>query len=183
MKYRSNFIVANCHRATILAMTWHAACELKINYRNGERTAGMVSLPSYKESPPGIQIDDLSVEKLRSLISKRKQNSADFGVFRLHTINNLDIQKNDYETGNEDVKIFALKRKSASVFRVELPSDLRPERDVNHKIEVDEDAKPPHNSIFHLSSAERLATKEYVIDLTKKKIRSSISPYGVPLFL
>lgn len=90
-------------------------------------------------------------------------------MFCLHTINNLDIQRSKYETGNEDVEKLTLNKEFESVFRDELPPGLPPKRDVNHEIELDEGTKPPHKDFFHFSPAEIIATEKYVIDLLKKK--------------
>jgi hypothetical protein len=71
----------------------------------------------------------------------------------------------------------------SDVFRSELPEGLPPKRSVDHGIETEHGAKPPHRSLYQLSSAELQAAKDYVMDLMKKgKIRPSKSPYGAPLF-
>lgn len=60
---------------------------------------------------------------------------------------------------------------------------MPPKRSVDHVIETEEGAKPPHRPLFQLSPSELLATKEYIIDLLRSgKIRPSKSPYGAPLF-
>lgn len=60
---------------------------------------------------------------------------------------------------------------------------MLPQRDVDHKIEIDPGATSPHRGIFQLSPAELIATKEYVTELLKKrKLRPSKSPFGAPLF-
>jgi Reverse transcriptase (RNA-dependent DNA polymerase) len=54
---------------------------------------------------------------------------------------------------------------------------------MDHSIETEPGAKPPHRPLYQLSPAELHAAKEYVVDLMHKgKIRPSKSPYGAPLF-
>jgi hypothetical protein len=54
---------------------------------------------------------------------------------------------------------------------------------VDHSIETEPGAKPPHRPFYQLSPAELHTAKEYVIDMMHKgKIRPSKSPYGAPLF-
>ncbi len=69
------------------------------------------------------------------------------------------------------------------MFREELPPGLPPKRRVDHEIETDKDAKPPHRPLYQLSPVELKAMKDYVQELLDKgKIRPSKSPYGAPLF-
>lgn len=64
-----------------------------------------------------------------------------------------------------------------------MPSGLPPQRPVDHAIETDPEASPPHRALFQLSPSELDATREYVTDLLRLgKIRPSSSPYGAPLF-
>lgn len=71
----------------------------------------------------------------------------------------------------------------SSVFRDNLPASLLPHRSVDHAIETEPGAKPPHRPLYQLSPAELVAAKEYVVDLLQKgKIRPIRSPYGAPLF-
>ena len=64
-----------------------------------------------------------------------------------------------------------------------LPYGLPPKRNVDHAIEVENGTKPPYRPLLQLSSAELVATKEYIVDLiSRRNIRRSKSPYGAPLF-
>lgn len=64
-----------------------------------------------------------------------------------------------YDSQKEYFDTTILLQKYHDVFRYDLPEDLPPIREVDHKIETFPDAKPPHRSIFQLSPAELVATK------------------------
>lgn len=82
-----------------------------------------------------------------------------------------------------DSELEALLGRYKEVFREDLPAGLPPERDVDHAIETDREAKPPQRGLYQLSPAEMLAVKDYLVDLLKKKkIRRSKSPFGASLF-
>ncbi len=54
---------------------------------------------------------------------------------------------------------------------------------MDHEIETEKEAKPPHRPLYQLSTVELKAMKEHVQNLLKSgKIRPSKSPYGAPLF-
>ncbi len=73
--------------------------------------------------------------------------------------------------------------KYETVFQDDLPKGVPPGRAVDHAIEVEKDAKPPHRPLFQLSPAEFEAAKNYREDLLRNgKIRPSKSSYGAPLF-
>ena len=59
-------------------------------------------------------------------------------------------------------------QKFEEVFQSEL-SDVLPRKiEVDHEIEIEKDAKPPHRSLYQLSPVDLKATKYYVEDLMKK---------------
>jgi hypothetical protein len=54
---------------------------------------------------------------------------------------------------------------------------------VDHLIETEQGAEPPHQPLYQLATTELHAAKEYEVDLMhKRKMRQSNSPYGLPLF-
>lgn len=68
------------------------------------------------------------------------------------------------------------------VFTENLPSGLPQQRDFDYTIETDPQAKPPQRVLFQVSPSKSLARNEYLIDILKKKIRKSKSPFGANLF-
>lgn len=106
-------------------------------------------------------------------------------MYRAAIINALSSLKNSPWTSHPTIKpeIAHLIKEFSTVFRSELPAGLPPKREADHSIKLEENHKPPHSTIFELSPAELLATKEYVTDLSKEgKICPSRPPYGTPLF-
>ena len=67
------------------------------------------------------------------------------------------------------------------VFLDTLPKRRPPNRDIVHKIRIEEGAKPPSRPPYRLGLAEQDEMKEQVKDLLAQGfIRSSASPYSVP---
>ncbi len=52
-------------------------------------------------------------------------------------------------------------QKFITVFREELLPGLPPERTVDHEIETDENAEPPHRPLYQLSPVQLKAMKDY----------------------
>jgi Reverse transcriptase (RNA-dependent DNA polymerase) len=132
-----------------------------------------------------------------SLGSKTKVQSMSVKSFQrdLRTMNNrtaikvFKLVKVSYmgysldEVQRTDPRMEHVLKKCNDVFRSELPNGLPLKLSVDHSIETEPGAKPPHRPLYKLSPAELHAAKEYVVDLMHKgKIRPSKSPYGAPLF-
>lgn len=121
----------------------------------------------------------MGVKKFKSLLRKHA-HKEDFQVLHLMEINNLKHSK--VETVDTELpphiqqKKDKLLQKYKSVFRSELPEGLPPKRSVDHEILVDENAKPPHRTLFQLSPAELMATKDYVTDLLRKGKSDQVDP-------
>lgn len=184
-QYTSNWVVADCRYDIMLGMPWHVENDLKINYRTGKLSANGVALPTSAEPNRCISEQNLGVKKFRSLLRKKASSSRcdDIMIFQLRTIDPDSMKKTPIKQGKQDEELATLEAEFSMVFQDELPDGLPPRREVDHKIEILPYSKPPHRGIFQLSSAELLATKDYVTKLLKKgKIRPSKSPYGAPLF-
>lgn len=119
----------------------------------------------------------------RSLLRKKKRNWEDFCVYQVNHVNIAILETRVDMDYSKDPEVIKLEKEIEDVFRDELPARLPPERDVDHKIEVEPNSSPPHCRMFQPSPAELLAAKEYVADLLKKgKIRPSNYLYSAPLF-
>ena len=69
----------------------------------------------------------------------------------------------------------------ADIFQ-EPNSDLPPERDVEHEINIDPNAKVPAQRLYRLSFAESDELKQQIMKLLERNwIRPSTSPYGAPV--
>lgn len=182
-RYSSNWVVADCRYDVMLGVPWHVACQPKVDYDSGKLSTNGIDLPTVRDPSDTVKVHNLGVKKFRSLLRKKKRNSEDFIVFQVRVINNKHCSQKNPRAKSQDEDIIKLEEEFSTVFRDDLPSGLPPKRDVDHRIEVTPDSQPPHRGIFQLSSAELLATKEYVTDLLRKKKPPANIHMGHPSFL
>ena len=70
----------------------------------------------------------------------------------------------------------------ADVFPADLPEELPPRRDVDHRIELEPGTTPPSRPTYRLSPTELDELKKQLADLTKHGfIQPSKSPFGAPV--
>ena len=181
--YTSNWIVAECRYDVLLGMPWHVASNPLIDYERRIVRVDDDELPFdpfVKEHGPRVRVSNLGVKKFRKMLRKGKPEG--FQVFQV-VVREVPDDLRKVKKGKQDSKVDELLMKYECVFKDELPAGLPPKRSVEHTIEIEDGAKPPHRSLYQLSPAELAAAKDYVEDLLKKgKIRRSKSPYGAPLF-
>ena len=185
-KYRSNWLVADCRYDLLLGMPWHVSNNPLINYQKRfiKLRNGNIRVP-FKDSSRSTKIMNMSVKKFRRILNQRRYE-PEIEIFKVvpndKSSEQMDTSKNTLlNCAHQGLKL--LLNKFEGVFKSELPAGLPPKREVDHEIETEKDARPPHRSLYQLSPVELKATKEYVEDLLKKgKIRPSKSPYGAPLF-
>ena len=79
-----------------------------------------------------------------------------------------------------DPRVAALIEEFAAVLPEELPG-LPPEREIEHRIELQEGATPVRRAPYHMSIAEEEAKRLIKEYLTKGFIRASSSPWSAPL--
>jgi hypothetical protein len=184
-KYRYNFVVANCRHDVLLGMSWHVARDHNVSYpaREVQLKNGLI-LMSYKRRKTAevAKVHNTSIKSVRRELRKMQTMRNDIKSFQLIEVSNADCSQDELKV--DDARIKALMERYSDVFRTELPDGLPPKRSVDHAIETEPGAKPPHRSSYQLSHAELQAAKEYVVDLMKKgKIRPNRSLYGAPLFI
>lgn len=182
-QYKTSWIVANCRYDVMLGMPWHVENNPRVDYDSGKIWVGNTELPSAREFAHVIQVQNIGVKKFRSLLKKKWKSHDALALYQIHQINNFTTACEKKTKSIRDPELEELVTAFKDVFRDDLPDGLPPAREIDHKIETDPEAKPPHRGIFQLSPAELVATKEYVTNLLQKgKIRPSKSPYGAPLF-
>lgn len=182
-EYLSNFVVANCRYDVLLGMPWHVASNPQVSYPARVVQLKDDTLPvmtGAEEFGRVAKVHNMSIKRFRKEL-RQMRTRDDFKAFQLVELSNMDCTPD--EKRSIDPKMQSLLKEYSDVFRSELPDGLPPKRSVDHAIETENGAKPPHRSLYQLSPAELQAAKEYVVDLMKKgKIRPSKSPYGAPLF-
>ena len=178
--YKSNWLVASCRYDVLLGMPWHVAHNPAIDYEKKIVKIGHDEHNTNRSQCEHVpKVMNLSVKKFRNILRER---SPSIHVFQLVPVKQFETRKG-FKENYTNPGLKELLEKYNTVFQYDLPSGLPPERRIDHEIETDKDAKPPHRPLYQLSPIELKAMKDYVEDLLKKgKIRPSKSPYGAPLF-
>lgn len=181
--YTANWVVAECRYDVLLGMPWHVANSPCIDYKKRVVRVDDGNLPMERVIWNGtnrVKITNMSVKKFRKILRKGPPKKVQVYQVVIREISD-DLKK--VKKGVKDHKLDLLLEKYECVFRSELPAGLPPKRSVEHAIDTEDGAKPPHRPLYQLSPVELEAAKDYVEDLLRKgKIRRSKSPYGAPLF-
>lgn len=157
--HSSNWVVSDCRNDILLGMPWHIHCGPMIDYERKTVKVGYITLPTIAERNPSITVNNIGVKKFRSLLRKKHRNSSDFMVFQARNVNNIALAPVTPSNDPVDEELTRLREEFSTVFTDELPDGLPPQRDVDHKIEVNPQSTPPHSGMFQLSPAELIATK------------------------
>lgn len=180
-EYRSNWAIANIRYDILLGMPWNEHSKPVINYRTKQVKVENKMLPNSDPANiiSGIEIGNIGVRKFPSIIRKGKGNAE---VYMVHNITST-VRDTQNELKQKHHELAQVLEKYKSVIVDELPDGLPPKREVDHEIVEKENSSPPYRPTFQLSTAELVATKEYITKLIKSgKLRPSKSPYGSPLF-
>lgn len=126
LKYKSNWIVADCRYDILLGMPWHVECTPTVDYRTRTLKAGNTVLPSSLDSVGTVKVNNIGVKKFRSLLKKKNKNCQDFAVFQLRNgiVDRGKTKGNGSKNDDEDLR--KLKEEFQSVFRDDLPDGLPP---------------------------------------------------------
>jgi Reverse transcriptase (RNA-dependent DNA polymerase) len=85
-------------------------------------------------------------------------------------------------TNQNDPRIQPLLAEFQDVFPAELPAELPPQRDIDHRIELEPGSRPPWRPIYRMSPLELDTMREELNKLLKNgSIEPSKSPYGAPV--
>src|SRR3954447_9949996 len=126
-----------------------------------------ITLPSRRSSKVKI----VSAMQIRRIAKKEE-------VY-LCVIKNSDVDK---QLDQLDPRVRPLLLEYKDVFPEELPHDLPPQRNVDHKIDVVPGSEPFKRGIYPLSQQQLKVLREELDRLLELGlIRPSISPYGVPV--
>ena len=119
------------------------------------------------------------------LVKAAKEDGAQ--LFLAYIQHDSQIQRSNIDRPDEssaevqNIKL-PLLRMFADVFPADLPSELPPRRDVDHRIELEQGASPPSRPTYRLSPSELDVLRKQLDDLMAHKfIQPSQSPYGAPV--
>ena len=85
-------------------------------------------------------------------------------------------------TNAQDPRVKPILENFPDVFPKELPPGLPPSRDIDHRIELEPDSKPPWRPIYRMSPLELDAMRAELDRLLETgSIEPSLSPYGAPV--
>lgn len=149
-KYRSNWVVADCRYDFMLGMPWHRTVLPVVDYSSSLVEVAGCKLPLRLEDDGTVRVSSLGVKKFASLLRKRR-NCDDLEVFSL--VEASALQNNNTKTNDktEDSELEAILGSYKEVFREDLPAGLPPQRDVDHAIKTDPEAKPAQLGLYQLS--------------------------------
>jgi hypothetical protein len=145
-EYLSNFVVANCRYDVLLGRPWHVASNPQVSYPARVAQLKDDTLPvmtGAEEFGRAAKVHNMSIKRFRKEL--RNMHTRDyFKAFQLVQLSNMDCTQD--EKRSIDPKIKSLLKEHSDLFRSELPDGLPPKRSVDHAIETEHGAKPPHRS-------------------------------------
>jgi transposase InsO family protein len=129
--------------------------------------------PITTSSPPSTSIPLSSAKQIKKLIRKNKIDTIILASIRPEQHSNDESLPSDVQS---------LLSEFADVFPSQLPSQLPPRRDVDHRIELTQTTPPTLRSVYRMSSTELDELKKQLDDLVASGfIRPSKSPFGAPV--
>ena len=164
----------------ILGMSWLSRVNPQIDWSTGSMTI------LDRRGRPSITHFLLKHKELKRCIRK---NALDvILVLRTCVLNQLEDSKPSLAGGFDKEKAEAERRRLVAeypdCFPPDLPMELPPEREVDHRIELVAGSTPPSRPTFRMSPSELDEIKRQIDDLLSKGlIRPSKSPYGAPVIL
>src|SRR4051812_18327018 len=85
-------------------------------------------------------------------------------------------------TNELDPRVIPILKDFADVFPEELPAELPPKRDIDHRIQLEANSSPPWRPIYRMSPLELDAMRKELDKLLRNgSIEPSLSPYGAPV--
>lgn len=132
--------------------------------------------PSPSPSPPSpYQL--LSAQKMGKLLCRDQE--VEWAVLGLAMSDSVVSEVNSTQLQSHASKVLT---DFADVFPSDLPSDLPPRRDVDHRIELLPGSQPTSRPIYRMSPGELDELKKQLQELTDSGfIQPSKSPYGAPV--
>ena len=170
---------------------WNPQIDWKNNvmkWKLGSRVVEVSGIPTTSESEQisslfnlGSYVEEISAQRMRRLAQREPVFLA---VVRSVTENERNVmEKNEKEVKTEyPVQVGEILRDFSDVFPKDLPKELPPQREVDHRIELIPGAEPPHRAPYRMSPQGLDELRKQLKDLTEKGyIRPSVSPFGAPV--
>ena len=159
----------------ILGKTWLNYYNPKIDWLNNiiefNKSGKSFKIIAKDKNSPGI--------KLVSAMQLKKDFKSKEDFMFVCYISNENQKKTNHINST---KIQDLLQKYKGIFPDDLPNNLPPQREVDHKIEIVEGAKPTSQNPYRLSYHELDEMKKQLDELLQKGlIRPSKSPYAAPV--
>lgn len=178
--YTSNWVVANCRYDFLHGTPCHYKNNPTTDYARGTVTIDGKTIKKRTSLEPTIKVTNISAKKFRSIMREKKSRQG----IEVYHISNMSARRDFEQKEHHDPSIVSLKKEFSSVFRGDLPKGLPPRHNIDHRIEIRPDYKPPHRLLFQLLTAELLTTKEYITGLlNKEKLEPANRPSELHFFL
>ena len=170
----------------ILGMPWFVANNPRVDWTKQQVVLDNITLKSINIQR-NVQMMKNSVDRqtavsmkeLSALQVKRAMRQPD-AITVLALV--WEVHSAEPSTEATDVEAQKLLKRYGDVFPDDLPKGLPPKRDVDHRIELVDGAKPPSRPVYRMSPTELNELKKQLSELTDKEfIQPSKSPYGAPV--
>ena len=142
----------------------------------------------------GKSIECSNIDNVSDFLISAKQFGRLLNLSQIESVhavccNTIDIIDMKYEVNSccdvstdEEIMTQKIYKEFKDIFPEELPDELPPQRHVDHKIDLDPDAKPYSRSPYRLSHLESQELKRQLdLLLEKGYISPSTSPWGAPV--
>ena len=157
----------------VLGMTWLRENNPEIDWRRGTITCDGTTVWTRRGQGGGA-------ERLISFAVWREEACRDGAVTGAISFA-LEDEQSTMPTGSS-ADMVRMRSEFADVFPEELPEELPPWRDVNHKIKVLPGQTPPSQPPYRLSEFEERELHKQIADLLRRGlIEPSTSPYAAPV--
>lgn len=178
----------------ILGMTWLRRLNPRINWRrdtvrlwhrnrshlfkilSNESQTNQLTTIDHTTNTPTTLYEMITAKKLRKIINKRQVEALILSTITGEETQTEQQNKELEKCTNEILDEYK------DLFPQELPQKLPPRREVDHRIELEQNTAPPYRGIYRMSPTELDELKKQLDQLLSCGfIRPSKSPYGAPV--
>ena len=167
----------------ILGKPWLTRNNPAINYLTNEVKLGAESLIAGEPTGDAAVPSELMFISGKQARHALRQGAEGYLAWQSSPDDSSSHEPRKEEPPDKQRDFDELLQRFSDVFPDDLPSQLPPERSVDHEIEVEHNSTPPSKAVYRLSKPEMDELhKQLTALLGKGFIEPSKSPYGAPVF-